>query len=181
MNRTVSDQLLQDLEGTMQQLVYPFLSNSALLETTPPGRNLWSFADHLEYVFHVNQQLVMNLHTLPSQEKKPKRNPTLSGYLLLWFGYYSASIDEQMARYQPGRHDTKRDRNWLSGNYEFWNDKLAGLYFLPEGWQQKVLDKEHPKLGRLTGSDWMRVMTRHTKYHLGKVEQQLDYVQSHEA
>lgn len=153
------------LEEHMQQMLTPFLKNPLFLHIKREGPHSWSPVDHLEYIFHVNLQLLMNLHTLPAQEKELSRRPTLLARFILITGFFPQIVDRSLAPYEPGQTDRNRNINWLHEHYDFWNDKLAGLHFLPSGWQHKVLDRRHEKLGYLTGTDWIRIMDLFTRNH----------------
>lgn len=163
---------LQRLESEMQQLTGPFISDPASLpiDQRQNSGNEWSILDHLEYVFHVNLQLVVHLHALPDADKEPPRAPTLTARFVLLTGFIPTSIDRKMADYTPGKIDRDRDYSWLREHFSFWNDKLAGLHFLPDGWQDKVVNNQHPALGYMTGSDWLRMMFLFTRYHRKKVD-----------
>lgn len=164
---------IQRLETEMQQLVGPFISDPE--EFPADERNdsasSWSLLDHLEYVFHVNLQLMVHLHALPDADQDPDRQPTFTARLILLTGFMPASIDRAMASdYVPGRIERYRDYSWLREHFSSWNDKLAGLHFLPEGWEQKVVNSNHSSLGYLRGSDWLRIMYIFTRNHRKDVQ-----------
>jgi hypothetical protein len=163
---------LQRLESEMQELVGPFINDPDRLPRDSESRrnSQWSVLDHLEYVFHVNLQLLVHLHALPDADQTPSRSPTLWGRIVLLTGLITADIDRNMADYVPGELERARDYAWLREHFGFWNDKLAGLHFLPEGWQDKVVNSKHPTLGYLTGADWIRLMHLFTRYHRKKIK-----------
>lgn len=165
---------LQALEDEMRSLVYPFIDHPKWLYLDPPREDMWSVADHLEYVFHVNLQLVINLHALPDQKARPSRKPSLMGRIILLFRWLPEGTDQKLAPgYEPGNHDVTRDIQWLKEHFKFWNDKLAGMYFLSGSWPKKVLNQKHESLGYLSGYDWMRVMRLHARNHRRQVEKLL--------
>ncbi len=173
MNRpSQTNQGLQKLETEFQQLTGPYINQPQLLHdhrsiTTRRG---WSPIDHLEYVFHVDLQLLIHLHTLPDKKAEHRRSPSLRGWLVLLTGWFTDTIDQQMVDYEPGNTDRDRNPTWMREHFSEWNDKLAGLHFLPPGWQDRVLEQRHNMLGRLSGSDWIRVLYLFTRFHRKMVE-----------
>ncbi len=166
MNATV-DPSLQKLETEFQQLVGPYINQPVLLQQHRDHSTAldWSPLDHLEYVFHVNLQMLIHLHTLPEADPEARRSPSLRGWFVLITGYFTKRLNRQMADYRPGRLERERDLGWLKEHFNEWNEKLAGLHFLPRGWQDQALDHDHPALGILSGSDWLRVLYLFTRYH----------------
>lgn len=166
MNSTI-DPDLQKLETEFQQMVGPYINYPLMLKQHRDHTTAidWTPLDHLEYVFHVNLQMLIHLHTLPEADPEVRRNPSLQGWFLLITGFFTKKLNRQMAEYEPGKLDRERELSWLKEHFNEWNEKLAGLHFLPHGWRDMVLDHDHPALGTLNGSDWLRVLYLFTRYH----------------
>jgi hypothetical protein len=166
MNATM-DPTLQKLETEFQQLVGPYINDPMLLQQHRDRSTAleWSPLDHLEYVFHVNLQMLIHLHTLPEADPDVQRSPSLQGWFLLITGYFTKKLNRQMADYRPGYLERERELSWLKEHFNEWNEKLAGLHFLPRGWRDRALDHDHPALGILSGTDWLRVLYLFTRYH----------------
>ena len=163
MKPSAGSNYLADIEQKANELAFPFL------RTPTSFRNPEKRLQLLLETFTFLNRILLVLHQHGAEEGK--RNPTLKSRYITWLHTLSENdiylLDEHLPQMELGNGD---EFEQLMNLYDFWKDKLAGLFLAEEAWEKSLVDFEIPKFGKLSGSDWLIII----KSYLAKRQKLLE-------